>query len=149
MMYLGDKAVGLNHIFTQIGSAAKIETGIYIPTDSTHSSFEIQHSLGSMPDFILYWTESSSTASTISQPLYGVIMRVNSSTISGTAAMYLLRTNGQGSNGTTSGTATQATAWMNDTIFKLICTSSSTFQKDQKYYYVIGKFNTQEVTPNA
>lgn len=55
MMYLGNQAVGIATSLPEFADIAKIECGNYTPTeDENPNNIYIPHSLGEIPDFIVY-----------------------------------------------------------------------------------------------
>lgn len=153
MMYLGDKAVGINNTLPQIGHTALLESGEYTPTeDVTSSSIHIPHSLGVVPDFVLVISDEF-TATTDLTDRY-------------ISNGYCGKTNLIASNVSTSGFCAYRENWPSDTrswqsIENIDYTkflhetnfeipyynSSDKLKAEITYHYVLGKF--KEVTPNA
>lgn len=163
MMYLGKDAIGLNHMISNLGHDAILESGSYTPTqDIITNDLFIPHSLGVTPDFLIctsnFETSKNQSANYLlaSYIIKYPIVSVLTSTADTIAWSMFTQINS--SNGAM---GTNAAVSRLETIFSDENHSSTEFfrfpMKNEEfklkanitYKYVIGKFNNQEVTSNA
>ena len=149
MMYLGNQAVGIATSLPEFADIAKIECGNYTPeSDTAITEVNILHSLGEVPDFIIYYTNDIVSGIYEYQYLIcGSCFNVTlSSSFSG--VRHCLHTQINSSQIGTNTTAKTPSAYSTEASFKLPYASETNYVKaNTTYHYVIGKF--KEVTPNA
>ena len=153
MIYLGNQAVGLATSLPVFSDIAQIEIGSYTPTvDESVSTKTFTHSLGTIPDFILWFTTDLIVASEENQVAYMVNGYIatrnvqNSDYSAGTCANYTLANQAK-ARATASNS--QLTIWTTDSTFKFFDVSDIFLKANVKYNYIIGKFKEQEVTANV
>lgn len=155
MMYLGDQAVGLNHMISTIGSAARLESGTFNTNEDTDiSTVTIQHSLGVLPDFMFIVTEPFDLLSTSPKYLIsGYFCYGNTLTQNVSTDIYywyeVLYNSGTSSASARTGKKKEVLASQSTFTFVNLSNNVFYFKANTTYYYVLGKFNTQEVTANV
>lgn len=156
MIYLGENAIGLNHMISQIGSAARIECGAYTPTeDESVVETVLNHSLGVIPDFLITFIDPITIQSYNTSYLFAGAYY--SSYDENYPTYYFVNTIYNIENATNTGSmygGIQKESAMTSTTFTFPHTPSATTTKGRTlkanttYHYIIGKFNEQEVTAN-
>ena len=152
MMYLGKDPIGLATSIPEFGNIAKIEIGEYTPlTDVVASETQIQHSLGIVPDFILYYCNEFTTSD---QYIDTYIMSgfctktnfTNNENVTGTGCIF--KSNPGKISLAYSPITNDPSSFSTSSVFYL-CYKLTTdkLKAGITYHYILGKF--KEVTPNA
>ena len=151
MMYLGDKAVGIATSLPVFANVAKVEFGNYTPIeDEDVTTKYFSHSLGEIPDFIIFFATTFTIAYTydVQYLITGSIIKKN---IIGDANDCILNANMNKLNTAGSTTSARGSALLSDystnNSFRFFGATGAHLKAGITYNYVIGKF--KEVTENA
>ena len=149
MMYLGKDPVGLATSIPEFADIAKIECGNYTPsTDETAMEVRVSHSLGELPDFLLFFSDTitASNESEVSYTVNGTIVRQNTSnSYNGFVCTLFTVANKTTYNRIVGSIGLDS--FLSDHSFTFFGNTDIKLKANTTYHYIIGKF--KEVTPNA
>ena len=153
MMYLGNNPVGLATSIPTFAQFGKVEMGEYTPeTDIKWSEVRFNHSLGAVPDFIVFYsdkidiTTSYNTSYLVST---SVVRRKANSASDSLGNVCVTRIGEAGVNHGRGGLFFNGTYVASDTYFYAVGSSmgyadESRLKANTTYHYIVGKF--KEVT---
>lgn len=149
MIYLGEDAIGIATSLPIFGDVAKVEVGEYTPnTDETAAEVVISHSLGELPDFLLFFSDTiiALNESEVSYVINGTLVRQNTSNARDGFLCTLFTKENSTTYNRASG-STDLNAFLSNNNFTFFGNINSKLKANTTYHYIIGKF--KGVTPNA